>query len=151
MTNDAISIVEETLEKNISLDEVAVMGDAKGVDKIAAGWCERNGRHFGVFKALWDYYGKAAGTKRNESFTKISYRLVAMWDGRTHGTGDAIMQALGYALPVFVYNIDGKEWLIDPAVSRMEQLAVIDDICRSSPPVGSITENYTRYLLKRKR
>ncbi len=71
-------------------DFVIIQGVAKGVDKIAKDWAERNNVLTWDFPADWEKYGKGAGFIRNEEMVqKCDYCLI-LWDGNSHGTKNDI-------------------------------------------------------------
>ncbi len=47
--------------------DLLIAGGAKGADKRAADWARARGIHVAEVQALWDFYGKAAGFKRNSA------------------------------------------------------------------------------------
>ena len=76
-----------------------IHGGAKGVDSLADKYANDNGIEKKVFKADWDKYGKAAGHIRNaemidwarENYDTVGF--IAVWDGESRGTHDAIKKA----------------------------------------------------------
>lgn len=46
---------------------LVIEGEADGADKLAGEWADARGIHCARIRALWDFYGKAAGPKRNEA------------------------------------------------------------------------------------
>jgi hypothetical protein len=46
---------------------IIIQGGAKGADNWAAVWAMHKGVHVAEVKALWEYYGKSAGFKRNSA------------------------------------------------------------------------------------
>lgn len=82
-------------------DDILVSGGAKGVDELAAG--EARGKHIIVtVEPAWDAHGKGAGHRRNAVICRMSERMVAIWDGESRGTANAIetMRKLGKSVEV---------------------------------------------------
>lgn len=102
--------VEGTLDRlTARLDEVLVIvGDAKGVDRLAFDWAMKNGftvrRHY----ADWDKHKKAAGPIRNREMIADAgpkAGVIALWDGESPGTADCIAQARKAGLKVKVVRV----------------------------------------------
>lgn len=55
--------------------KLVIQGGARGADSIAKRWCHETGVSMLEVPALWDAYGKAAGTKRNELMLKVGMML----------------------------------------------------------------------------
>ena len=47
--------------------DILIHGEAKGADSRAAAYCQLNGIHTAGVPALWDFYNKPAGYKRNSA------------------------------------------------------------------------------------
>lgn len=79
-----------------------VSGGAQGVDASGEAIAELHGIPVKVFRADWKKHGKAAGPIRNAEMASYADALVAVWDGKSRGTGNMIdtMQTLGK--PVYV-------------------------------------------------
>lgn len=65
-------------------------GGAKGVDSIAGEWASKKGISVLYFKPDWERYGRSAGLRRNTIMSKECDFGVALWDGKSKGTKDAI-------------------------------------------------------------
>jgi hypothetical protein len=48
-----------------------IQGGATGADRLGKRWCMENGIHCAEVCALWDFYGKSAGYKRNFAMSEI--------------------------------------------------------------------------------
>jgi hypothetical protein len=84
-----------------------VSGGAKGVDEIGE-WLAT--AFLGlppatVFRADWYNYGKFAGIKRNREMAEYAQALVAVWDGKSPGTANMIMEATERGLKVYVHRV----------------------------------------------
>ncbi len=60
---------------------VLVHGGGPGVEKIAAGWAERNGVHQVVCKPDWDRHGRAAPFRRNDELLNLLPKGVIAFPG----------------------------------------------------------------------
>ena len=80
-----------------------VCGGAKGVDQIAARWCQAtHSTATNLFLPDWDGQGKSAGYKRNETMADNADALLAIWDGVSKGTEHMINIARAKGLEVQV-------------------------------------------------
>ncbi|MFA5195962.1 MAG: SLOG family protein [Bacteroidales bacterium] len=82
-----------------------VSGTAKGVDKLGELWAFENDIPVKRFPADWKKYGKSAGYKRNEQMAEYADALIAIWDGKSPGTGHMISIAKMKNIPVYVHFI----------------------------------------------
>ena len=62
-------------------DMVLVHGGGPGVERIAAGWAERNGIHQVVCKPDWDRHGRAAPFRRNDELLNLLPKGVIAFPG----------------------------------------------------------------------
>ncbi len=94
---------------NFKITEI-VSGAAKGVDSIG----EDIAYNFGIpvvrFPAAWDKYGKVAGYIRNEQMANYADALIAIWDGRSHGTKHMITVAKKLSLQVYLEVVDASNY-----------------------------------------
>lgn len=106
---------------------VILHGDAEGVDRIVAAYCEAvNDSHTDLSRRLgegpsrlqdrhmiveampadWDRHGRKAGHVRNDAMVARAQQsggaLIAIWDGRSKGTAGAIACAARRRVPTFV-------------------------------------------------
>lgn len=86
----------------------AVSGAARGVDKLGELWAKQNKVPIKSFPADWDKLGRKAGHIRNEQMAKYATALIAIWDGKSPGTGSMIHYAIKYGLNMSVF-IRGSE------------------------------------------
>ena len=80
------------------------------VDRLAGRWAERNDIPVKPMPADWDKYSFRAGPIRNgEMFVYANRRarelgttvaFAAVWDGRSHGTADALSKARAHQIPI---------------------------------------------------
>ncbi len=82
-----------------------VSGGANGVDFMGETWAR--GHHIPVklFPAEWGRYGKKAGPMRNVSMSLYAEALVAIWDGKSSGTGNMIGQMRKLGKFVLVWSV----------------------------------------------
>lgn len=85
-------------------DDILVSGGAKGVDEVAAQVAR--GRYIVVtVEPAWDAHGKGAGHRRNAVICRMAERMVAIWDGSSRGTANAIETMRQLGKPVEVVEV----------------------------------------------
>ncbi len=94
---------EETIHSVLDLFPIKelVVGDAKGVDRIAALWAKRKGIPARIHVALWNREGKAAGHKRNARMLadhKVDL-VIAFPSSTSIGTWDMVDRARWAKVP----------------------------------------------------
>lgn len=110
------SLVEEAVRKSgFKITEV-ISGGARGIDRLAEAWARRSNLPVRCFPAEWNRYGKQAGHLRNEQMADDAEGLIAVWDGRSPGTGQMIKVAKKKGLKVFVLSPKGDS--LQKSVSR---------------------------------
>jgi hypothetical protein len=85
-----------------------VCGMARGVDMLGWKWADENGMPKEEHPAKWRANGKfykAAGMLRNIEMANVSDALIAIWDGKSPGTGHMIRIATVKGLKVFVKEV----------------------------------------------
>jgi hypothetical protein len=83
---------------------VLIHGDASGVDKIADRYARLHKIDTDVHPVpewVWEKVGRKAGPMRNDYMVQQADALVAVWDGESSGTKDAMQQAESEGLPVY--------------------------------------------------
>lgn len=80
-------------------------GGCRGVDRIAAELAAGWGWQVLEYPADWPRYGRAAGPLRNRRMVEDAQAGVAVWDGRSRGTADAIAQLRRAGRPVCVARL----------------------------------------------
>ena len=68
-----------------------IHGNARGGDTVGKLWAIRNGIHHAAVDALWDFYGKPAGYKRNAAMLILQPDYCVAFPG---GSGTQMMVAL---------------------------------------------------------
>ncbi len=84
-------------------DIIIVSGGARGVDKYAETFANRNGIKTKIFEANWNRYGKRAGFLRNELIINEADKVIAFWDGKSKGTKHSIDLAIKANKPLDIY------------------------------------------------
>lgn len=88
--------------------EAVATGEFGVVDQRGRMWAEYYNVQYVPFPADWDRLGKRAGPVRNEQMAQWASQgsgrgtLVAVWDGKSRGTADMILNAHRYGLEVEV-------------------------------------------------
>ena len=87
-----------------------ISGGAAGVDKLGEQWAAENLRKdkLKIVPAEWRKYGKQAGYLRNVKMAEKAEALLAIWDGKSKGTGHMIDIAQEKGLKIYVYNTNSK-------------------------------------------
>ena len=83
-----------------------ISGRARGVDLLGERWAEEHGIMvvpFPVTGEDWRTEGRKAGIVRNKLMLKYAEAVVAIWDGRSPGTGHAVRHACSIGLPVLIW------------------------------------------------
>jgi hypothetical protein len=86
------------------LDEI-VSGGARGIDTLGEGFAKEYNIPVKQFPADWDRYGRGAGFIRNEDMARYSDALIAVWDGKSKGTGHMIDCMKKLNKSIFVYEV----------------------------------------------
>jgi SLOG family YspA-like protein len=103
----------EAFVASLPAGTIVVSGGAQGVDTAAEEAAQARGLETLIFHADWKRHGRKAGQIRNAEIVAHADRIVAFWDGRSQGTLNTIVQALGANLPVEIFDSDGDPVLID--------------------------------------
>lgn len=82
-----------------------VCGMAQGVDLLGFRYAQSNNLPIAQFPADWTAHGRAAGHIRNKQMALYADALIALWDGRSKGTGNMITIAVKHGLKVHVETI----------------------------------------------
>lgn len=101
---------------SLAPQSVIVSGGAPGVDSAAAEAAVEAGLKTLVFPADWDGLGRQAGPIRNAEIVANADRVVAFWDGLSHGTTNTVLQAVGRRLPIELYGPDGEPLPVERAL-----------------------------------
>jgi hypothetical protein len=89
-----------------------VSGCARGVDQLGERWAELHDIPVAQYPADWRRHGNAAGPRRNAVMAQNADALVALWDGRSAGTGHMIETAFQHRLLVLCYRFDIDRFIV---------------------------------------
>ena len=84
-------------------DIIIVSGGARGIDKYAETFANRNAIKTKIFEANWNRYGKGAGFIRNQLIIDEAHKVIAFWDGKSKGTKHSIDLAIKGNKPIDIY------------------------------------------------
>lgn len=98
-------LAEAITASGFEITEV-VSGGAQGVDTLGECWASDNGRKVTCFPAKWKIHGRSAGPIRNGQMAEYAEALIAIWDGKSRGTQNMIVQAKCLGLKVYVHRVD---------------------------------------------
>jgi len=82
-----------------------VCGMARGADTLGLRWANRMQIPVAKFPANWDLYGKSAGYRRNAQMAENADALIALWDGKSRGTGHMVDIARASGLKLLIHQI----------------------------------------------
>ncbi len=102
------SLVDQAMNKfiaDVGQPTEIVSGGATGVDELGENWARLRVLPVKMFRANWKLHGKAAGPIRNAEMGKYAEALVAIWDGKSKGTGNMILQMQQLGKPVYIWRI----------------------------------------------
>lgn len=85
-----------------------ISGGANGVDSLAADYATKHRLPIRVLRPDYDrYFYSCAPLERNQLIVNAADFVVAVWDGSSAGTKDAVRRAEKAGKPVRVYSPDG--------------------------------------------
>ncbi len=105
------SIVEKSIQQSGFEITTIISGTANGVDKLGEEYAKKHNLPILYFPANWDKYGKSAGYIRNDEMAKNAEALIAVWDGKSKGTGNMISIAKKKYLKIFVYTLSNNDFI----------------------------------------
>lgn len=85
-----------------------IAGGGGDVDKEAEFFAARRLWEFTEVAAQWKDYGNAAGPIRNGRMVEMCDAVIAVWDSKSRGTLNMIMQSVDAGRPVFIYPINKR-------------------------------------------
>lgn len=94
--------LSDAVAEFVSQGEQALIieGGARGADKLARQWAEKNGVERHTFYANWDRDGKAAGPIRNQRMLEVGKPALVIAFPGGRGTEDMICRAENAGVPV---------------------------------------------------
>ena len=117
-----------------------INGTCEGADKASSVWAKAHGVHAIEIPALWTYYGKNAGTKRNEAMLKaVDIDLIVAFAG---GNGTANMIKHGYANDIDVIDLRGAD-IKTKSNDEIEK----DDLIRKLEDIGKNSNDKYQKIL----
>jgi len=93
--------------ENLTVTKI-ISGGAAGVDTIAERWADLTGTPKLIIKPNYQRYGKAAPLERNKLIVEAADYVIAIWDGKSTGTLQAVNYAKKIGKPVQVINTAQK-------------------------------------------
>lgn len=101
-------IVDDAIQQSGWVNEITevVSGCALGPDKFGEMWARRNKIPVKRFPALWYKYGKEAGHYRNKQMAEYADKLIAVWDGKSTGTHNMLIQMKMAEKPVYLHKVE---------------------------------------------
>lgn len=82
-----------------------VSGGARGADALGEYFAEAHGIPVKKFPADWDKHGKAAGFIRNKEMAEYADALLLLWDGKSKGSENMLLEAARRGLRIYVYIV----------------------------------------------
>ena len=89
---------------NFDITEV-VSGGANGADKIGEAWALMNRIPMKQFLPDWNKLGRSAGIIRNREMGDYADALIAIWNGKSGGTGYMIAYMRKIGKPVEIIEV----------------------------------------------
>lgn len=114
-----------------------VEGGARGTDRLAAGWAERNGHAVTEIRADWQRHGRAAGFRRNEEMLSAGpIDLVVAFPGPydARGTAHCARTAAQMGIAVEVAGRDGLTYRREETPAADLEAAGRDVSREKTPP-----------------
>jgi hypothetical protein len=90
--------------------DCVISGGAKGIDTLAWAWAVENHIDMVVHKPDYARYGRAAPLRRNDTIISEADKVIAFWDGKSHGTRYDIKQArrLGKEVEIVITGVKNE-------------------------------------------
>ncbi len=113
------NVTQQDVDRAIELSgwsdliSVVVSGRARGADKMGEDWAKRHGIKIDPFVPNWrpnGVFDKSAGYKRNEEMAASADALIAVWDGKSSGTGHMRDIAFNKPMKGFIYYFPTGLW-----------------------------------------
>jgi len=103
---------------NAYITEV-VSGTAWGADTAGERWADWRGIPVKQFRPDWKKWKTMAGIVRNREMADYADGAIVIWDGKSRGSKNMIEEMQKRQKPVFVFNFDGNEILLDKLVCNV--------------------------------
>lgn len=105
---EAVRAAVDAAKVDVAKVDEVVSGGAHGIDHAGEAWAAAHRLPVKKIMAEWAQYGRAAGPRRNRAMAEYARPdgvLVAVWDGRSRGTANAIDAARLAGLRVHVHLV----------------------------------------------
>lgn len=102
--SQTIDAIQSAINHGAVITEV-VSGCAPGTDGYGELWGEVYQIPVKRFPADWNKHGRAAGPIRNSEMAAYADQLIAVWDGKSRGTGDMVRKAQAKGMKLFIYEV----------------------------------------------
>jgi len=79
---------------------IVIEGGARGADRIAREEAQALGIHVATVRALWGFYGRSGGFRRNEAMLRLQPEIVFAYPLGGPGTANMIRLAQDESIPV---------------------------------------------------
>lgn len=95
----------EILKRDFPDITVLILGDCRGVDKMAKKFAIENNITYIEHKAQWKLHKLSAGPIRNKKIADDCEQLIAFYHKKSKGTRNCIGLAMQQQKPVHIYSI----------------------------------------------
>lgn len=92
--------LDEAIKKVPFIPSIIIQGGARGADLLARKWAILNGIHYAEVPALWDNFGKRAGSLRNNAMILLKPQYCLAMPGGV-GTGHMVKICNSLKIPVW--------------------------------------------------
>lgn len=107
--NKVNSILEKKFP-NIERTALSIVeGGARGVDRLARTYAEKQSYAYRTFEADWENEGKKAGILRNIKMADYCTHAILFWDGESKGTGNMKYLLEERNIPTIVIRIPPED------------------------------------------
>ena len=97
-----ITDMEKYIPQNATL---IISGGASGVDRCAEIYADKNNIPKVILRPEYKKYGRLAPLKRNKEMVDMADIVIAVWDGKSRGTKNAIDYAISIDKELKIYNV----------------------------------------------
>lgn len=105
---DTLELEKAILASGFIITQV-ISGGAQGADSLGAAWAVANKIPCTFFIPNWELYGKAAGPIRNQQMAAEGEALILVWDGKSRGSNNMLMEAHRKGLKVYSHLTNTTE------------------------------------------
>lgn len=101
----SFEIISQAVSASGFAPTLIIQGGCRGVDLFAKEWAIMKNIPCAEIIAYWQSFGKAAGPIRNKAMLGLADAVIAIWDGKSKGTGGMIEMTRKAGKPLFVYSL----------------------------------------------